>query len=111
MKTTLKAAFIAAATLLSAGAAQATTYWVQDGVHLNARSGPSAQYHKVGTFNPCTKVHVIAYQHGWAKVAFNHKAYWVSAKYLQNRSCHYQPPAKTYHAPAKKKTYNSYKSY
>lgn len=106
MKTIVKTALFAIATTLAAGAASATTYWVQDGVHLNARSGPGASYYKIGTFNPCTKVHVVAYKHGWAKVAYNHKTYWVSAKYLQDSSCGYK-------APAKKKTYGhkTYKSY
>lgn len=104
MKTFIKAAAIALVATVSAGAASATTYWVKDGIHLNARSGPSASTYKVGTFNPCTKVHVVDYKHGWAKVVYKHKAYWVSAKYLQGHSC-------GYHAPAKKKHYKTYKSY
>ncbi len=86
MKKTLAAALIAAASL-TAGAASATTYWVDHGVKLNARSGPGTHYKVLGTFSPCTRVHVVAYSRGWAKVVIDHHAYWVSAKYLQNRAC------------------------
>lgn len=87
MKTFLTAALLAASTL-AAGAASATPVWIEKGIHLNARSGPGAQYHKLGTFDPCTRVHAVAYHHGWAKVVYNHHAYWVSAKYLRGSSCH-----------------------
>ncbi len=104
MKNIILSAAVAAATLMSAGAAAANSAWVDHGIKLNARSGPGTQYHVIGTFNPCTKVHVVAQKWGWAKVAFNHNYYWVSAKYLQNHSCHYVPKKKVY----KKKHYNSY---
>lgn len=96
MTNIFKAAAIALAATFAAGAASATTYWVQDGVHLNARSGPGTQYYAEATFRPCTKVHVIGYQWGWAKVAYNHRTYWVSAKYLQGSKCGYHAPKRTY---------------
>ena len=96
MKTFLLSAALAAATLFSAGAASATQAWV-GGSALNARSGPGTQYHVIGTFNPCTPVHVVGWQHGWAKVAWNHQYYWVSAKYLRNTACgHARPTRKGY---------------
>ena len=84
---------IIAATAMTASAASATQAWVGHS-QLNARSGPGTHYHVLGTFNPCTPVHVVAYKHGWAKVAFNHSYYWVSAKYLQGQSCHWAPKKK-----------------
>ena len=89
MKKLLISAALAATAMTAATAASATQYWVENGISLNARSGPGTQYHVLGKFNPCTPVHVIAYTHGWAKVSYNYNYYWVSAKYLQNRSCHY----------------------
>ncbi len=86
---------IVAATAMTASAASATQAWV-GGNHLNARSGPGTHYHVLGTFNPCTPVHVVAYNHGWAKVYFNHNYYWVSAKYLKGHSCKWAPKKKHY---------------
>ena len=86
MKKIIASALIAAATH-GASAASATQAWVGHSA-LNARSGPGTHYHVLGTFNPCTPVHVVAYNHGWAKVAYNHSYYWVSAKYLQGKSCY-----------------------
>ncbi len=99
MKTFLLSAVIAAAAL-TAGTASATQAWVGHSA-LNARSGPGTNYHKVGTFQPCTPVHVIGHSHGWAKVAYNHSHYWVSAKYLRGSSCH----AQTYTPKPKHNTY------
>jgi len=96
MKTLIVSAIIAAATL-TAGTASATQAWIGK-TALNARSGPGTSYHKIGTFKPCTKVHVVAHTHGWAKVRFNHNYYWVAAKYLRNSSCH-KPKVKTYVKP------------
>ncbi len=106
MKNFLTAAVIAVSATLAAGAASATTYWVDNGITLNARSGPGTNYHVVGSFNPCTKVHVVGYHHGWAKVAFNNYYYWVSAKYLQNHACN-----TGYYKPAPKKHNNGYNNY
>ena len=52
MKNIFKAAAIAIAATFAAGAASATTYWVQDGIHLNARSGPGTQYYSETTLKP-----------------------------------------------------------
>ncbi|MCH2094700.1 MAG: hypothetical protein MK160_06220 [Rhodobacteraceae bacterium] len=87
MKKLIISAIIATAGL-TASAASATTYWVQEGIKLNARTGPSTYYHAVGKFHGCTKLHVVAYKKGWAKVAYKHDYYWVSAKYLQNHACY-----------------------
>lgn len=87
MKNIMLSALVAATTLVGATAASASSYWVQPGVELNARSGPSTQYHVIGKLHGCTKIHVVKYSHGWAKVAWNHSYYWVSAKYLQNHGC------------------------
>lgn len=83
---------------LTASAAAATPYWVDHGVTLNARSGPGTSYHVVGTLHSCSKVHVVGYKHGWAKISTKHGYYWVSAKYLQNQACqtYYKPKKKTY---------------
>lgn len=90
---------IVAASALSASAASATSAWIEHGVTLNARSGPGTNYHVIGTFNPCTNVHVVAHQYGWAKVAYNHNYYWVSAKYLRNHACNtYTPPKKKHYS-------------
>lgn len=87
MKTLIISAIIATASL-GATAASATQAWVANGISLNARSGPSTHYNVLGKFHACTKVHVVAYKHGWAKVAYDHNYYWVAAKYLQGHSCH-----------------------
>ncbi|MCC1491880.1 SH3 domain-containing protein [Cognatishimia sp. F0-27] len=92
MKTLLISAAIAASTLFGASTASATQAWVEHGISLNARSGPGTGYHVLGTFSPCTKVHVVGHKHGWAKVSFNHHHYWVSAKYLSNHACRYAKP-------------------
>lgn len=89
MKKLIIAAIIAAGASVSASAASATAYWIQDGITLNARSGPSTHYEVLGKFRECTRVHVVAYKHGWAKVAYKHNYYWVSAKYLQDHKCAY----------------------
>ncbi|KUF11576.1 SH3 domain-containing protein [Pseudoponticoccus marisrubri] len=96
MKKLVIAAILATASM-GATAASATQYWVEHGVKLNARSGPGTHYHVLGTFNPCTPVHVYAHKHGWAKVKFNGYWYWVSAKYLQKHACHYHAPKKKHH--------------
>ncbi|CUH77671.1 SH3 domain-containing protein [Tropicibacter naphthalenivorans] len=107
MKKILLSAVLAAATL-TASAASATQAWVGSSA-LNARSGPGTNYHVLGTFKPCTPVHVVAHSHGWAKVAYNHGYYWVSAKYLSNQSCHYAPaPKKTHKKPVYKKPHSGY---
>jgi uncharacterized protein YraI len=95
MQKLLAAALIAAASL-SACAASATQAWVGQSA-LNARSGPGTHYHVLGTFHPCTPVHVLGWKHGWAKVAYKHKHYWVSGKYLQTHSCHHRPHYKKHH--------------
>ncbi len=99
------AAAILAASALSASAAAATQAYVGN-VHLNARSGPGTNYHVIGTFNPCTPVHVVAHKWGWAKVAYKHNYYWVSAQYLSGHSCHYAPKP-TYKKKHYKKHYNN----
>ena len=91
MKTVLRAAALAAATLVAASTASAATWWV-GGSALNARSGPGTQYHVLGTFDPCTRVNVVGYSHGWAKIAWNNSHYWVSAKYLRDSACHAHKP-------------------
>lgn len=88
---------IVAATAMTASAASATQAWVGHNA-LNARSGPGTHYHVLGTFKSCTPVHIVAYSHGWAKVAFKHNYYWVSAKYLQGKPCGWAPKKKK-HAP------------
>jgi uncharacterized protein YraI len=121
MTNLFKAAALAIAATLAAGAASASSFWVQDGIHLNARSGPGTQYYTQATFSPCTKVHVIGYKWGWAQVSYNHQTYWVSAKYLQDSKCGYRAPRQAYGghatykpAPTYKKTYTpapTYKTY
>ena len=87
MKKIILAAVVAASATFSGVAAFANSGWVAPGITLNARSGPGTNYHVVGKFHPCTQVHVVAWQHGWAKVNYNHNHYWVSGKYLQNHAC------------------------
>lgn len=94
MKKLVISAIVAAATL-GASAASATQAWVGHNA-LNARSGPGTHYHVLGTFTPCTPVHVIGWKHGWAKVAYKHKYYWVSGKYLQSHGCYKAPKKKHY---------------
>ncbi len=89
MKKLLISAAIASATLMSASAATATQAWVEHGISLNARSGPGTSYHVVAKFNPCTPVHIVGWSHGWAKVSYNHRHYWVAGKYLQKHACNY----------------------
>lgn len=91
---------IVAASALTASAASANSAWTQHGVTLNARSGPGTNYHVIGSFNPCTSVHVVGHQHGWAKVSYNNHYYWVSSKYLQNHACNhsYTPPKKKHYS-------------
>lgn len=100
---------IIAATAMTASAASASQAWIGKH-HLNARSGPGVNYHKIGTFNPCTPVHIINYTQDhygnatWYKVKFNHKAYWVKADYVQGHACHWAPKKKIY----KKKHHNQW---
>ncbi|MFW2544021.1 SH3 domain-containing protein [Primorskyibacter sp. 2E107] len=96
----LTAAALAVSATLCAAPAVATPYWIDSGVTLNARSGPGTNYHVIGTFQPCTRVHVQAYTHGWAKVSYNQRYYWVSAKYLQDHACGqgYKPKPKHGHS-------------
>lgn len=101
MKTLLTAAVLAA-TALTASAASATSAWIQHGVHLNARSGPGTYYDVLGTFDPCTRVHIVGYKNGWAKVSFNNSYYWVSSKYLRNSACGHS------YKPKHKPRYNNY---
>ena len=89
MKKFLIAAAVAAATLASAGTASATTFWVEKGVTLNARTGPGTYYDVIGQLKQCRKVHVVAYKKGWAKVSWKGHYFWVAAKYLSNHKCHY----------------------
>lgn len=97
MKKLLISAIIAA-TAMGATAATASTAWIEKGVKLNARSGPGTYYKVIGTFHPCTKIHVVGWKNGWAKVSYNHHYYWVSGKYLQNHSCnHYVKPKKKHY--------------
>jgi uncharacterized protein YraI len=111
MNSIIKTALVAGLAIAASGAAQAATYWVKDGVHLNARSGPSASYYRVYTFTPCTKLEVVGYQGGWSQVSYNNQLYWVSSKYLQDYRCGYQAPAPTYkqapktYAPKQKNNY------
>ncbi|MGY3436982.1 MULTISPECIES: SH3 domain-containing protein [unclassified Marinovum] len=98
-------AAILAATTVTASAASATTVWIEPGVHLNARSGPSTHYDVLGTFNPCTKVHAVKRHGSWIKVAFKGHYYWVSAKYLQDHDCGYNS-----YKPRKKHYKNSHRN-
>ncbi|BBU56313.1 SH3 domain-containing protein [Mameliella alba] len=87
---------IIAATAMTASAASATQAWIGNN-HLNARSGPGVQYHKLGVFKPCTPVHVVKFTRDyygnptWYKVYFNHNYYWVKADYVQGHACHWTP--------------------
>lgn len=104
MKKLLIAAILAAGTTVTATAASATSYWVEPGITLNARSGPGTHYDVYGKLHACTKVHVVDYRHGWAKVSYKGHYYWVSAKYLQKHDCHaYKPKHKKYKKKYKKK--------
>lgn len=107
MKTFLIAAILAATTTVSATAASATTAWIEPGVHLNARSGPSTHYKVLGTFNPCTRVHAVKRHGSWIKVAFKGHYYWVSAKYLQDHDCGYSgyTPKKKHYSHNHKRSY------
>ncbi len=89
MKKFLIAAAVAASTLVTAGTASATTFWVEKGVTLNARTGPGTYYDVIGQLNQCRKVHVVAYKKGWAKVSWKGRYFWVSAKYLSSHKCRY----------------------
>ncbi|WP_299933898.1 SH3 domain-containing protein [uncultured Pelagimonas sp.] len=95
MKKLLISAIIAAASI-GATTASASSAWIEHGVKLNARSGPGTHYNVIGTFHACTQIHVVGWQHGWAKVSYNHNHYWVAGKYLQNHACtnHYKPKPK-----------------
>ncbi|WP_305969773.1 MULTISPECIES: SH3 domain-containing protein [unclassified Mameliella] len=87
---------IVAATAMTASAASATQAWIGHN-HLNARSGPGVQYHKLGVFKPCTPVHVVKFTRDyygnptWYKVYFNHNYYWVKADYVRGHACHWTP--------------------
>ena len=70
MKKLLIAAILAAGTTVTATAASATAYWVEHGITLNARSGPGTHYDVYGVLRSCTKVHVVGYKHGWAKIKY-----------------------------------------
>lgn len=72
---------------LTVGAVHAGTAWTSQQTSLNARSGPGTGYHVLRSFKRCTKVHVIKYSHGWAKVSYNGHHYWVSSKFLRGRPC------------------------
>lgn len=103
MTNIIKATVISIATILAVGSASAATYWVEDGIHLNARSGPGTKYYTETTLKPCTKVEVVGQKWGWAKVSYKRSTYWVSAKYLQEYECGYRAPKKTYKKPTYKK--------
>ncbi|MGP6086195.1 SH3 domain-containing protein [Antarctobacter jejuensis] len=92
-------AAIVAATAMTASAASATQAWIGNN-HLNARSGPGVEYHKLGVFNPCTPVHIVKFttdHYGnptWYKVYFKHNYYWVKADYVQGHACNWVPKKK-----------------
>lgn len=71
----------------TASAAVAGSAWTSNKTALNARSGPGTDYHVLRSFKRCTKVHVVKYSHGWAKVSYNGKHYWVSSKFLRGKPC------------------------
>lgn len=106
MKKLIISAVFAAATTFTASAASATAYWVEHGITLNARSGPGTHYDVYKRIHACTKVHVVGYKHGWAKIKYNGYYYWVSAKYLSKHDCHQYKPKKKY-----KKKYKKHYSY
>jgi len=87
MKNLVMSALVAGATMLSVGIAEAGNAWTSKHTALNARSGPGTSYHVKYKFPKCTKVYVIKWQHGWAKVKYNGKHYWVSGKYLRGKPC------------------------
>ncbi|MCJ7872274.1 SH3 domain-containing protein [Marinovum sp. 2_MG-2023] len=100
MKNLLLAALLVAGTSVAATTASATSYWVEHGITLNARSGPGTYYDVIGKVHSCTRIHVVGYHKGWAKVSWKGHYYWVSAKYLQKHECHhntYKPKKKKYY--------------
>jgi hypothetical protein len=85
---------------VSTVAAVAGTAWTSQKTALNARSGPGTNYHVQRSFKRCTKVHVVKYSHGWAKVSYAGKHYWVSSKFLRGKPCatkHHNSHATTHH--------------
>ena len=87
MKKHILATAIAVSTVFSAASAMANSSWVAQGVTLNARSGPGTNYHVMYKLPACAQVQVMGWQHGWAKVSYQHNQYWVSGKYLQTHAC------------------------
>ena len=54
--------------------------------HLNYRTGPGANYTKVGVLQPGAVVPVVLVKGKWAKFISNNKYYYCSFKYLRNTS-------------------------
>jgi uncharacterized protein YgiM (DUF1202 family) len=88
---------------LSVGTVVAGTAWTSKDTALNARSGPGTSYHVVRKLNPCSKVHVINHSHGWSKVSYGGKQYWVSSRYLRGQSC-----TTSHHKTKQKKVHHQY---
>ncbi|GHG94719.1 SH3 domain-containing protein [Pseudodonghicola xiamenensis] len=78
---------VAASLSFSAGALRADSYlYVQDGVFLNARSGPGTRYTAYQRLRPGTRLSIITKQGNWAQIRTPEGAIlWVSANYLINR--------------------------
>ena len=101
MKLILAGALAIGMMAVSTVGAVAGTAWTTQQTALNARSGPGTSYHVLRSFKRCTKVHVITYSHGWAKVSYGKKHYWVSSKFLRGKPC----------ATAHHKTHSSHHKY
>lgn len=103
MKRFLTAIILAAGATVAATGASATTWWVEHGVTLNARSGPGTHYDVIGKFHACSPVDVVDHQSGWSRLLWQGHYYWVSSGYLQQYECSNQS-----YTPRKKKSSTGY---
>ncbi|MGE4327516.1 MAG: SH3 domain-containing protein [Pseudodonghicola sp.] len=79
---------VAASLTLGAGAVRADSFlYVQDGIFLNARSGPGSHYTAYQRLHPGTRLSVITRMGNWAQIRTPEGAIlWVFAPYLINRA-------------------------
>lgn len=79
---------VAASLTLGAGAVRADSYlYVQDGIFLNARSGPGTRYTAYQRLRPGTRLSIITRMGNWAQIRTPEGAIlWVFATYLIDRA-------------------------
>jgi uncharacterized protein YraI len=98
---------VAATASLGAVGAQASSGWVQQGVSLNARSGPSTSYPVIHTFSSCSELTLGQWQNGWVQVSYNYQNYWVSGQYVANHACQPYQPTHNQGYPTQKPVYKA----